>query len=190
MDFMLAVSSGGSSTQTVKKGATATYALTLSPLGGFNEVVSVTCAVTATNLTPLPECTISPAMPTIDGSNPTVINVTVTTASTTSSAIPFSGPAMLAGRGAFSTYAWTLILPTFLIFRRRRCKAHLRIVGSALALAMMAVLISCNSCSSSSGGGSGGANTSQPPVGTYNVTVIATHKSLVHKTPLTLTISN
>jgi hypothetical protein len=190
MDFMLAVSSGGSSTQTVKKGATATYALTLSPLGGFNEVVSVTCAVTATNLTPLPECTISPAMPTIDGSNPTVINVTVTTASTTSSAIPFSGPAMLPGRGAFSTYAWTLILPTFLIFRRRRCKAHLRIVGSALALAMMAVLISCNSCSSSSGGGSGGANTSQPPVGTYNVTVIATHKSLVHKTPLTLTISN
>lgn len=78
-DFAIAVSSGTSSSATVAAGGTATYTITLSPQGGFNQTVTLSCS----GAPPKATCTPSQSAITLDGSNPHNITFTVpTTAST------------------------------------------------------------------------------------------------------------
>jgi FG-GAP-like repeat/Abnormal spindle-like microcephaly-assoc'd, ASPM-SPD-2-Hydin len=82
-DYALAVSAGSSDSQTVTAGGSATYPLTVSPIGGFSQLVSFSCTGAPTQTT----CTVSPSSATLDGKNSLSLSVQVTTTARSSSKI-------------------------------------------------------------------------------------------------------
>ncbi len=89
-DFSLAATPGSNS---INSGQSATYTLSVSPVGGFNQAVSLTCAGAPAGS----NCSISPSSVTLSGSSAVNATVTVTTASGTTpagtSTLTFSGAA-------------------------------------------------------------------------------------------------
>jgi hypothetical protein len=80
--FSFVVSPGSSPSLTVSAGTPANYALTIAPLGGFNQNVSISCSGAPFDAT----CTVSPTSMKMDGQNSATVNVQVTTMSR--SAVP------------------------------------------------------------------------------------------------------
>jgi hypothetical protein len=74
-DFSLSAASGSSTSQTVAPGQSATYTLNLSPAGGFNQAVSLSCSGTPAQST----CSVSPSTITPGGTAPVPVTVTVST---------------------------------------------------------------------------------------------------------------
>jgi photosystem II stability/assembly factor-like uncharacterized protein len=199
-DFSL---SATSSAATVAPGQTASYTLNLTPAGGFNQSVSLSC----TGAPAKAMCSISPASVTLNGSSSQDVTVTVTT--TAASALPPDGEhssPLQQGPGRWPTALWILMLALALAvgaglrpspaFRRAdpwvgrgpgRAPA-LRRGALAAILLFVALWASCGG----GGGSSGGGGNPGTPAGTYNLTVSGTYTSgsttLTHDVTLTLTV--
>ena len=182
-DFAVTVSPAA---QTVKRGASATYNLSIAPENGaFNNPIALACSGMPSGVT----CTFSPATVT-PGSGSATATLTLSTSSTVAGllapAAPFSG--------SFAVVC-LLVLPLagVVSFCDKRKGIH-KIGALCVVIALGLMLQSCGggaapqsssqSTSSSSGSGGGGS----PQSSTSTVTILATSGSISHSTTVTLTI--
>jgi hypothetical protein len=172
------------STATVAAGQTATYPVSVSPGGGFNQTVSFSCAGAPS----LSMCSVSPSSATLNGASTTSVTIAVST----------TGPAMI-----FPDYPRTrpqhpdnyrplvllLVLSALALMAslveqgRHRKHSHATVSLLALTLCMGCALTAC---------GGGGSSQPRTPAGTYSLTVTGTFNSgsttLAHNTKLTLVV--
>jgi FG-GAP-like repeat len=156
------------STTTVTPGQAGNYTLTVSPLSGFAQKIVFSCSGVPSNST----CTASPASVTLNGSASMTANVAIVTAGTSASLGHFYGFPQ-----ARSSLGLWLALPGLLglvLLSGQSSHSHKRVArllnGSAL-IGILSVALIWPAC------GGGGSNSSQTPVGTYNVALAGTYTS-------------
>jgi len=189
-DFSLSAQDGSSTSASVSPGGMATFSLSVLPLGGFNQSVTLSCAGAPVGA----QCTVSPAS--ISLSNST--NLTVSVATTAPSLLPPQPKAPSLGPAQPQLWLpWTLALLAsaylaWVIGKRAEPRTgRLRracVVGVALWLMTLAI-VAC-------GGGGGGAappqTSSGTPQGAYTLTVrgacSSCNASLSHEMNLTLQV--
>jgi hypothetical protein len=163
------VSSGSTTTATVMPGQTATYNLSVAPLAGFNQTVTLTCS----GAPALTTCTISPSSVQLNGTATVIPTVTITTTA------PMSGLGLPLPRGnrfigqrpqLLLVGIATMLLIAMLRTRKRNSRPYW-----ATPLAFTALLLLAATLSSCGGGSSSGST--RPPssagtaAGTYTITV-------------------
>jgi hypothetical protein len=177
--------SAATSSVTITAGQTATYSLSLSPLGGFNQSVNLTCSGAPAAAT----CTVTPSTVSVSGAA-VPVNVAVATVARSQALTPPIGFTMPRN----TNY---LLLPMLLLLfgmgrkinaqrqRRTRCNA-LAIVPVPLAAfaALLCIVLTQSSC----GGGGTSGGTSGTQAGTYTISITATSTSSTHTTNLTLVV--
>ena len=177
--------SAPSSSASVTAGQTASYTITISPNGGFNQSVTLTCS----GAPPASSCSVSPSTLTLKGTSSATATVTVTT--TPNNAALLSLP-IFHSRGDIWAF-WLgmpglggLICCGLCVVSERRKGQFVRRSAILVLLTMSIVATGCGS--GSSGGGQGGAGT---PPGTYSLTLTGNFSNgatLSHTTKLTLTV--
>jgi hypothetical protein len=186
-DFTLAVASGSSNSATVTPGSQATYTLSVTGQGGFDESVSFTCTGVPSEAT----CAAPSVTP---GSSATNVTVTVTTTapsiagprSRPLSPIPPPSPGL---RGLLMV-AFFLALLGWVSMRRTRAGVNRwqsTMIPLAAGLLLTLALPGCG------GGGTSPPSNKGTSPGTYTLTVTGTAGSgssaLSHSVTLTLTVS-
>ncbi len=156
-------------TLTVKDGDSGSATLNLIPVGGFAQVVNLTCA----NLPATISCKFTPAKISLDGTNPGTATLVINTKGFNSSELKKTGLWAIPSGAAL---AGLLILPL-----GRRRKLHTFVA----ALALMVVAAGGIGCGSSTADSIANANKSKN-VGTYNIHVTTT--SVAGTTPKTSVI--
>lgn len=183
-DFGISAASGSSSSATVTPGQSATYKVSLSPLGGFSQVVSLACSGAPSES----GCTISPSSVTLSGSTASTATVTVTTTAASAGPPGLDSSPRTRGPGSQrSPIIWLLTLSALaaisLTGRRRRWLA-LVVAGGIVAFSL--------ACGGSGGGGGGGGRDPGTPLGTYTLTVMGSATpgtaNLQHFVTLTLRV--
>ena len=179
MDFAM---SSSTTSQTVAAGQTATYGATVTPQGGLNQTVNLTCSGAPS----LSTCAVTPGSVTLNGTASAPVTVTVSTTAG-SLAPPFGKvfPPSITGLGRmFWLYAFLALASLAgLAGAAKRRAAYLL----GLCLVMMMVWSAC-------GGGVTAVQTTGTPSGTYTldvsatVTSAATSSKLTHDLKLTLTV--
>lgn len=164
---------------TVKAGATATTTITLTPVGGYNGTINLTCSTTA----PYTSCSFTPTSLTANGSN-TAVSSTFTFSTNVSTTAGMKTQDRLGRPPGPTTLSAGLLAGVILLFGMRRRISHarvLRLFAFVLLLFATSFLASLTACggggssnSSNSGGGSSGSgNTSVTPAGNYTVNISA-----------------
>ncbi|HEY6292801.1 MAG TPA: choice-of-anchor D domain-containing protein [Terriglobia bacterium] len=165
------------STATVNPGSGATYTVSVTPIGGFNAAVTLTCAGSPTYGT----CSISPASVTPNGSAAATAMLTVSTLAP--AAVPPAAQRLLPPGGLFEAprfikltwFIWLLAGGLALVaITRSRARRTWAVLAAALVLA--ALWTSCAS-GPASGNANNPANNGTPP-GTYTVTISGTSSGI------------
>ena len=176
-DFSLAPS--GQTTATITPGQTASYTVVVTPGGGFNHTVAMSCSGAPAQST----CSLSSSSVALNGSTAEVVNVTITTAEGS------AGFAQPVGRlpygGTLSWLTGTLALVTLLSLATWRRKLRPQNLYGLALLCLLLIGVTMSACG---GGGSGGATSA----GTYKLTVtgnfISGSATLTHTANLTLVV--
>jgi Beta-propeller repeat/Cep192 domain 4 len=170
-DFSLSVSP---TSNTVSAGQTATYSLTVTPVGGFNQQVSLTCS----NAPRLTNCSTSPASVTLtDGITPVSVSVTVTTTAPSST---FPGPRRLPPPDGLLFWLLGSLAAGALLLLARKTRSALVLALTVLALALW---VSCGGGTSSGGGSTPGTTP-----GSYTLSLNGTSSGLTHSTNISLVV--
>ncbi len=191
-DFTLGVASGQASSENVTAGGAASYTISLSPQGGFNQAVTFFCSGAPAQAT----CSVSPNPVTLDGSNSVTATVSVKT--TARSATPgghrpdgprgfgLNGRALPLGLLALLAALMTAVMlsgrfaPS--LGRNQRAWARFSVI------VLLALLwVTCGG-GAVSGGGGGSSQQTGTPAGTYTLTVSGASGSLTHTTTVKLTV--
>jgi hypothetical protein len=165
---------------TITAGKSATYAVTVTPSNGFNQVVLLGCS----NLPQETTCTWSPPAVTLDGQTPATANVTVNTTSQTAHLThrppPGSwrvGPAL----GRVRLLLWLLVCGLLAISawagraRNRlwdKPRMILRLAALSVMLCLLGMAVGCNDYSGYPGITQ--ATTTGTPTGVYTIVVTGT----------------
>lgn len=170
-------SSGG--TSTIKAGATATYSLSISPVGGtFSSAVSLICA----GVPAFSTCTLNPTSVT-PGANPTTVSVSIKTTGTTAQLV-LPGAAQ---RPMFALWTLTSGFGLFGMFLLGAGSGRKR--GRMLLLVMVLIVgtvfwVGCGTSHTTVAPPPGNST----PAGTYTVLVVGTSGSVQHFSSLTLVV--
>jgi uncharacterized repeat protein (TIGR01451 family) len=156
MDFTITASP---TSATIAPGASATFTFTVTPIGGFNQTVSFSCA----GLPARAQCSFAPPSLAPNGS-PATSTLTITTTASSAASLPPPLPGNSAPLYA-SLFGATLGMAGLILARRAR--TSVKIVRLWLGLAVLCVLASLTSC----GGGGGSPQQPGTPPGTSQVTV-------------------
>ena len=146
--------------RTIDAGDTTTYALTITPISGFNQTVTLSCGVLPAG----PACDINPPTVTLDGTHAQIATVTLSTTARTAST-PVLLPRFASrprSRGILPAFLflWLIVLVTLL--RWHRMLRRSRFGWAAHVACVLAVSLCAYSCGGSggspngSGSGSGG----------------------------------
>jgi FG-GAP-like repeat len=166
---------------TVTPGQAGNYTLTVAPLSGFSQKVTLSCS----GAPPQSTCTVSPSSVTLNGTANATASVAVVTAGASASLVhPYFFPS------AGDRLALWLALPGLsglVFFARsggRSRKQHSRLLYGLLFLCLLSVAVTWSAC--------GGGSSSSTSAGTYTITVIGNYTSgsitLTHTTKLTLIV--
>jgi Beta-propeller repeat/Cep192 domain 4/HYDIN/CFA65/VesB-like, Ig-like domain len=177
--------------KTVTAGQSATFTISATPAGGFNQPVNLTCSVSPV-VSRGPACNVSPTPVTPDGINPSTATVTVTTTAR-SNMVPNSDRPT----PPLSEFPWSVwflasaVLMASLVAKARFSSArHLKPVALMALAACLLVIAAWTGCGG--GGGGGGGSSSPPatgtPAGNYTITVSGTSGTLSSTTTFTLTV--
>jgi len=178
--------SAAPSAVSIAAGESASYSSSVTPVGGFKGTVTLSCGGAPAAST----CSISPSQVTLDGSDPAVASVTLTTASR--SFFPPAAPRRFAPplplRKLFARFFAYLFVCAMLW--RLACIPRKRLVMIAAVALPIALL--CTSC-----GNSNSSSTNPPlpptqhgtPQGAFIITVTGTSASLSHTANVKLTVN-
>jgi hypothetical protein len=175
-DFSLSASPTSAS---VSPGGSASFTISVTPAGGFNQAVTLSCA---SGLPALASCSFTPASVTPNGTAATATLTVSTTAG--SSALPRFSTRRAPPQAGPKPPLWLGVLLVWLAYVGWRLKrSGIRRVwllwGTVLLLAALAA-----SC----GGGGGGGGSPGTPAGTYTISVSGSGSGLSHNTQVTLTV--
>jgi hypothetical protein len=189
-DFSLA-SGGAGATTTVKAGQTATYSISVSPVGGLNQSVTLSCSGAPAKSM----CSVSPNPVTLSASAATTVAVTVTTTAASQGAAPFGFETRIMRIRPLPLACGSLgvLVVMLMVFYYGSKERRLRWTP-LLALAIpVCVGMTAASCGGGSlGGGGGGGSIPGTPSGTYTISVAGSVGSgataVTHVTKLTLVV--
>lgn len=172
-------------TASVTQGASTTFTATVTPSGGFNQAIALTCTGAPAEAT----CTIAPPSVTAaDGTTAQTATVTVTT--TAPHSTTFTVPPSVFRHIPPTTYILRIVpfFLAFLMFLLFRSTQNMR--ARFITVAAMLVFVVVGGCSTTdhTGGGSGGS-TGGTPMGTATLTITGTSGSLTHTATVTLTVN-
>jgi len=181
--------STATSSATVTAGQTATYSLSISPLGGFNQSVALSCSGAPGSAT----CSVSPSSIQLSGAPATAMVSVTTTAPSHGFALPLirhSFPKWNRMQTPFLLALFAVVLILCLLLGREQQQQRARPSWALIALICFGLtMTSCGGGSSSSNGGGGSAGTQ---AGSYTITVTGSFTSgsttLTHSTKLTLIV--
>ena len=176
-DFSVVVPPGGSTTQTVNSGQTATYDLALMPGDGFSGTATMGCSGSPPNAT----CSVNPPSLTLNGVSPVNFSVSVTTDPSSGANLRTAplGP----GREQMVVLTLALMLGPFAISLTKRARVETSLSG-VLAIAIMG-LYGCGGGSNTSAVKNGHQGT---PPGSYTVVVTANSGATSHSLSLNLIV--
>jgi hypothetical protein len=184
-DFTIA--STGSGSQTVTPGQSAGFQLQVTPQGGFNQSVTLSCSGAPAEAT----CSVSQASVPMNGSAAATVSVTMFTQAASGAVWPRPGrpSSPIKGRPLYPIAAACLLLLWMAAAKRRALHssaavARLNLGAAALALALCAGLSGCIG----SAGSGGGTHMDGTPAGTYTITVTGASAPLTQAVTLTLTV--
>ena len=156
-DFTLSASPA---TSTINAGQRATYTLTLTPSGGFNQTVTLSCGGSP----PASTCVITPPAVTLDGTNPATAMVVVNT--TARSAVPpgirlrFRPIPPTVAIGLAYLLVWVAWLVHFAT--RRFGQPHCQRPGLSAVVGLLAILLYCYSCGGAAAPGASSPSQTTP----------------------------
>jgi uncharacterized repeat protein (TIGR01451 family) len=149
----------GSATATVAPGQTATYTVVVTPSGGFNQTVDLSCTGAPAQST----CTVSSSV-TLDGVNPSMATVSVvTTASAMGLTEPVNAPPFSGTVGLWLGVSGILGLCVLATLRRRGYARRPQLICGVTLVCFLSMGITMTACGGG-GGSSGGGGTH---AGTY-----------------------
>jgi len=176
-DFVLTPSP---TTVSVTAGGSANYRITLTPIGGFSQAVSLSCS----GQPPASSCMVSPISVTSNGLNSSATGVLVITTAAVSGALRPAGPSNeTLNRSPSGTFL--LGFCTMLVFANFIRRAPWRAVWTGLVTIVLLVIfiLACGG----SGGSHGGSTGTSP--GQYTFTVTGNSGNLTHSVKLTLNVN-
>jgi Bacterial Ig-like domain (group 3)/FG-GAP-like repeat len=148
-------------TGTITPGQTATFAFTISPVGGYTGTVNFSCGT----LPSLAACSFSPPSVTPSGGSPASTTMTVTTAASTA----MLNPDQRSGRPWLPAGGLALTAALGLVFTPKKIRRwHRSLRGVCWGLLMASLSFSLFGCG---GGGSGRPSNSGTPAGSYTISV-------------------
>jgi subtilisin family serine protease len=188
-DFVISAAPPNAS---ITAGQSASYTASITPVGGFKGIVMLSCGGAPAAST----CSISPSQVTLDGTDPAIASVTITTAAR--SFLPPLGPRrfdpLLLVKLLARFFAYLLVcVVCALLWRLARIPRKRLLLTAAVALPIALMFTSCGGSSSST---TSLTTTNPPPTqpsgtpqGTFTITVTGTSANLSHTTNVMLKVN-
>jgi hypothetical protein len=186
-DFSIGIAAGSSASATVTAGQSAAYKLSITPVGGFNQAVTLTCSGAPSEAT----CSVSPSSVTPNGSTAVSVMVTTTAPGMLIMGIKLGPPSsgQLYRLSGLLTLTWFLVmLARFTLGTCRRVLLGAAAFALGLSIVFVIFVAAC-------GGGniSGGASNPGTAGGTYTLTASGSvslgSSSLTRSLSLTLQVN-
>ncbi len=185
--------SAAPSAASIAAGQSASYTASVTPVGGFKGIVTLSCGGAPAAST----CSISPSQVTLDGNDPAIASVTLTTAAR--SFLPPVAPRRFApplALGKFLATFFAYLLVCAVLWRLARIPRKRLLLTAAVALPIALLCISCGGSSSSTNSSSTANPPPTPPPtqqgtpqGAFTISVTGTSANLSHTTNVKLTVN-